>query len=535
VEYRRLVCHDDGYFEVPEGGLAFQHVPAQHYRRVFEFGCGCGRIARQLMGRSPSPESYIGIDIHRGMIQWCRDNLTPVNPAFEFLHHDVWHPSMGADNTRQSTAPFPGGDQCFSLVIAHSVFTHLFSNQAEFYLSEISRILALDGTAQTTWFFFDRQTFPMMFEFQNCLFINENDPTNAVIYDWQWFLRTVRNAGLCVESVTPPALRGFQWEVVLRKRSGDSADRFPTDLKSLQQMSGSGAGSAETAEASAIQAVPVSPRHRLKFTGSAGPDEFKSKCSQLDWWYHSYYFDNGFEVKGDYDVGADVASYGFPVSMSGMRVLDIGTGAGWFAHYFEQLGAEVYTVDARGYEDFDVYGREDYPGLDPNRAPDRFDENGRAVYDSSVSKGFWVMKELLGSKVRFRNARVYDVQPELFGGERFDLVFLGAILCHLRDPIGALMAARRVCRHKLIASTPVIIGEREDEAKPRQYLPYTDIDRISWWVPNEACFRQWFLAAGFQNVDIRRQAQLRCDVTRTEGGRVVNGDQSLRVAHAYVY
>jgi protein-L-isoaspartate O-methyltransferase len=47
-----------------------------------------------------------------------------------------------------------------------------------------------------------------------------------------------------------------------------------------------------------------------------------------------------------------------------MRVLDIGTGAGWFAFYFEQLGAEVVTVDARGYCDFDVYGRPGYPPIE---------------------------------------------------------------------------------------------------------------------------------------------------------------------------
>ena len=45
--------------------------------------------------------------------------------------------------------------------------------------------------------------------------------------------------------------------------------------------------------------------------------------------------------------------------MTTMSVLDIGTGSGWFATYFEQRGAQVTTIDARGYSDFDVYG----PGL----------------------------------------------------------------------------------------------------------------------------------------------------------------------------
>jgi len=271
---------------------------------------------------------------------------------------------------------------------------------------------------------------------------------------------------------------------------------------------------------------------RFRFTGQLTQAEFQRRCAEVDHWYHSFYFENGYEVRGDYNIGADIAKYGFPRSMHGMRVLDVGTGAGWFAFYFEQLGAEVVTVDARGYEDFDVYGRFEYPPV--NRPPDRLDRDGTPVYYSPVSKGFWVMKDMLGSHVQFRNARAYDIAPETFGGMKFDLVFLGAILCHLRDPIGALMAARRVCKHMVIASTPVVIGESKAETLPLQYLPYTDLDKISWWLPNKACFRHWFLAAGFAAVDISSEVTLRCDVPRFDNGRQVNGDQILRVAKAYV-
>src|SRR5690242_4243522 len=98
-------------------------------------------------------------------------------------------------------------------------------------------------------------------------------------------------------------------------------------------------------------------RHRLRYTGKLAATEFHRRCSTVTWWYHSYYFDNGFSVRGDYDIGADVHNYGFPDDMSDIRVLDVGTGAGWFAHYFAQRGAEVTTFDARGYADFDVFGR----------------------------------------------------------------------------------------------------------------------------------------------------------------------------------
>ena len=56
---------------------------------------------------------------------------------------------------------------------------------------------------------------------------------------------------------------------------------------------------------------------------------------------------------------------------------------------------------------------------------------------------------------------MYDVAPEVFEGRRFDLVFMGALLCHLRDPIGALMAARSVCGGRVIASTPRLSSASE--------------------------------------------------------------------------
>jgi hypothetical protein len=108
---------------------------------------------------------------------------------------------------------------------------------------------------------------------------------------------------------------------------------------------------------------------------------------------------------------------------------------------------------------------------------------------------------------------------------------MGALLIHLRDPIGALMAARSVCRGELIASTILIDDEHP---WPIQIMPYTHIDRISWFTPNSCGYRHWFLAAGFGSVDISRTTQLRTDRPNLEGSRRVNTDQVLRIGRARV-
>lgn len=562
-ELRRLVCHEDFLFDLPtDGSLAFPYIADESlYQSVFDFGCGCGRIARQLLTQKVRPKRYVGIDIHLGMIAWCQRNLSTFDPGFKFYHHDVWNLGLAPENSRQSIAPFPVDSDEFSLVIAHSVFTHLYPAQTEHYLGEVSRILRGRGMARTTWFLFDRLTFPMMFEFQVALFINETDPSNAVIYEWRWLLDALKRCGLRILHTVPPATRGHQWELYLHKSESteDLSHNFPSDPSTHRMFCGSGSSldggqpipaDSPVSDCMSSSTTTVSPqasldspglpqpesfkRHLLRFSGDIDVEEFNKRCDELPWWYHSYYFENGFKTRGDYDIGADIDAYGFPESMEGMRVLDVGTGAGWFAFYFEQLGAQVVTVDARGYCDFDVYGRPFYLSIEKeNRSPDRFEQEA-PIYHSPVSRGFWIMKEILKSGAEFKNARVYDLNPEMFGGLKFDLVFLGALLCHLRDPIGALMAARRVCKHRVIASTPVILGETEPEALPRQYLPYTAVDKISWWLPNEACFRHWFLAAGFIGVDVSRQVNLRADIQRHEDGKWANGDQILRVGSAFV-
>jgi hypothetical protein len=85
--------------------------------------------------------------------------------------------------------------------------------------------------AITTWFLFDKADFPMMQEFQNALFINDVDPTNAVIFDKSWLRGTADRAGLTLACIVPPAIRGFQWKIYMKKTGpGATHAEFPPDL-----------------------------------------------------------------------------------------------------------------------------------------------------------------------------------------------------------------------------------------------------------------------------------------------------------------
>ena len=214
-EMRRLVGPTDpALFDNPGGGPVFPSIPAEAYDSVLDFGCGCGRLARQFIQQMPRPRAYLGIDAHRGMIQWCERNLAPHAAGFRRPLRDV-----PAEAGSHGPIPFPVESRSMSLVNAWSVFTHLVESQARHYLCEVERVLREDGYFHSTWFLFDKSAFPMMQEFQNTLYINDTDPTNAVIFDSRWLLATIAGLGLKLVSATPPVLRGYQWVLVMTRQS----------------------------------------------------------------------------------------------------------------------------------------------------------------------------------------------------------------------------------------------------------------------------------------------------------------------------
>jgi|SRR6185295_6491722 len=231
LELRQLVgLLPDEHYDNPSGAPVFPEVPLQAYDFVFDWGCGCGRIARKLLQQQPRPRKYVGVDLHRGQVQWCRRNLSPHASDFEFIHHDIYNAGLNPGG-KAKVLPFPVADGAVTLFLAWSVFTHVNEAAAAFYLNELGRILHPAGMALTTWFLFDKVDYPMMQEFQNALFINDIDPTNAVIFDKSWFREAVHRAGLTLSEIVPPAVRGYHWKIYLKKSApGVTSVEFPPDL-----------------------------------------------------------------------------------------------------------------------------------------------------------------------------------------------------------------------------------------------------------------------------------------------------------------
>lgn len=103
-----------------------RHVPLDlATARVLDFGCGAGRVARHLVGRT---RELHGVDLDEASIAWLREHLG-----------DHLHPALTTD---VPGLPYP--DDHFDLVYAYSVFTHLTEHWAG-WLLELHRVLRPGG------------------------------------------------------------------------------------------------------------------------------------------------------------------------------------------------------------------------------------------------------------------------------------------------------------------------------------------------------------------------------------------------------
>lgn len=123
--------------------------------RVLDMGCGIGRMAIPLT-RYLGSGSYAGFDVGRAMIRWCRREITPRHPQFEFTWAPVYNQKYNPFGTVSATEfHFPYEDADFDFLFATSLFTHLVREETEHYLREAARVLRPGGACLLTFFLID--------------------------------------------------------------------------------------------------------------------------------------------------------------------------------------------------------------------------------------------------------------------------------------------------------------------------------------------------------------------------------------------
>jgi tRNA (mo5U34)-methyltransferase len=208
-------------------------------------------------------------------------------------------------------------------------------------------------------------------------------------------------------------------------------------------------------------------------------------------WYHTIELPGGITTPGIFDTVSAARRSLLPGDLTGKRCLDVATSNGFWAFEMERRGAaEVLAIDIGDQEE------SDWPAFDPI-AKTRF---------PPPLVGFEIARRALDSRVERKELSVYDVTRQETGA--FDLVFVGSVLLHLRDPVRALMTLREVTTGELVLNESIsipltVLSPRSPAAR------LIGTGGANWWVPNRAGLRQMTQSAGFEVLEVGRPYALR--------------------------
>jgi tRNA (mo5U34)-methyltransferase len=206
-------------------------------------------------------------------------------------------------------------------------------------------------------------------------------------------------------------------------------------------------------------------------------------------WYHTVDLPGGLTSKGWVDCRPVRSRVLVPDRLDGRKVLDVGTWDGFWAFELEERGGEVTTLDVKSPENWDWPPRLRIGAADVERREE--------VESTRLGEGFDLARRLRGSSVEQKRLTIYEVSPETVG--KFDVVVVGSILLHLRDPVAALAAIRTVARgpvylNEAIELIPTLLSPRTPRAR------IEGVDEVRWWQSNLATVEQFARSAGFEIV-----------------------------------
>jgi SAM-dependent methyltransferase len=198
-------------------------------------------------------------------------------------------------------------------------------------------------------------------------------------------------------------------------------------------------------------------------------------------------------VGGHWDLRTTIGDYLASHPFQGKRVLDVGAASGFPTFEMEKRGAEVVSFDMAPDGRWDVVP---VAGWDVESAL----QSKRQQW-TSLTNAYWFAHAALASRARAFYGDIYNL-PDQLG--TFDVVFLGSVLLHLRDPFAALQSAARRTHDTLIV-TDMSIGPSGPQM---EFVPTRQGPGDTWWRLSESCVTQMLDVLGFDVSDVKHSRHL---------------------------
>lgn len=195
------------------GKAAFERFVAKGYfgkhSSVLDIGCGIGRVAVHFANYLEPPGRYEGFDIEPIRIAWLSENVTPRHPHAHFRYvplNNTFYNPRAPTRAEDFSLPYETG---FDFILLASVFTHLLSSAARNYISEISRLLKLDGCCFMSFYLLNNEkrremalgtsAYTFSHQMEDCYVELPHNPEAAVAHNEDDILQAMANSGLALK------------------------------------------------------------------------------------------------------------------------------------------------------------------------------------------------------------------------------------------------------------------------------------------------------------------------------------------------
>lgn len=196
-------------------------------------------------------------------------------------------------------------------------------------------------------------------------------------------------------------------------------------------------------------------------------------------------------IAGVWDLRGRFDEYVGGVEFAGRSVLDVGVATGFLSFEAERRGAaEVVGIDMPA---------TDRPQYVPY-ARSTGQPEGEAI-QRQIRRGYWLCHSLHGSRAKIVYCNIHDIGDRIAGA---DIVLVGQILVHVRDPLNALAQCARAARDTL-----VIIEGSFDSAEPVMRFCGAESAPWSWFHLSTALYESYLRILGFEIRSISK-ASYRC-------------------------
>ena len=179
--------------------------------KVLDVGCGVGRIAVPLTSYLNESGSYCGFDIVKSGINWCNERIATKYSNFKFIHSDILNKHYNKNGSIPAHEhKFPFANETFDFVFLNSVFTHMFPQDIENYMREISRVLKHKGNCLITFFLINNESnwlmknpgssFNFKFHDDGYFCTKEADPEAAIAFEEGYIVTLFRTNGMTIDN-----------------------------------------------------------------------------------------------------------------------------------------------------------------------------------------------------------------------------------------------------------------------------------------------------------------------------------------------